>query len=165
MGISQQTPFLLWEGGKAKAHCSAKKRFFAFSHPNSVNFTAGGVLLIHKTLYCSFVSPHSVGGVCLLQSVPDSQLPPCTLPRSQNAGLTGKVADPDCHRVQSHHKKNPNFQQRMCEFLSCLNFSFHTQHFGINEAHLRLMFLHPIVSCLQSWDGSGRSMRKISACF
>lgn len=55
VGISQHTPFLLWEGGKAKTCCSAKNSF-AFSRLNGVNFSAWWVLLLQKAFYCWFFS-------------------------------------------------------------------------------------------------------------
>lgn len=86
----------------------------------------------------------SVEGVCLIQSFPDSQVPPCTLSRSQNAGLTGKVASPGCQRVQSHTQTKKKSAKDQCEFLACLNFSLYTQHFGINEEHFNWCFCNQV---------------------
>lgn len=74
----------------------------------------------------------SVEGVCLVQSFPDSQVPPCAPYRSQNAGLDGEVASPGCHRVQSHKQKRKS-QQRISVNSGFLNFSLYAQRFGINE--------------------------------
>lgn len=103
-----------------------------------------------KTFYCSFVSSQLalIEGVCLLlQIFPDSQMPPRTPRRSQNAGSTGTVADPGCRWVQSHQQKNLSTKDR-CEFLAWLNFPLRAQHFGINGEQFRLTVLHPIVPYL-----------------
>lgn len=95
-------------------------------------------------LLICLIPASSVERVCLHQSLPDSQMPPCTLPRSKNEELTGKVADSGCRGVHSHQQKKKSTKDQ-CEFLACLNFSLCAQHFGINGEHFRLMFLHPIV--------------------
>lgn len=156
VGICQQTPFLLQEGGKDNKCCSAKKEevFFAFRHLNNELDCLVGVVAEESILLLVCLIPAScTEGVCLLlKSFPVR----CHLvPFPGHKYRTDcKAVDPGCHWVQSHWGKKKKFSAKdLCEFLACLSFTLHAQHFGVNWEHLRLMFLHTIVLYLPTKQG------------
>lgn len=104
VGICQQTPFLLQEGGKDNKCCSAKKEevFFAFRHLNNELDCLVGVVAEESILLLVCLIPAScTEGVCLLlKSFPVR----CHLvPFPGHKYRTDcKAVDPGCHWVQSH---------------------------------------------------------------